>query len=900
MMDNPVCFLCLKTIKKSDITQPREIPGEGKTVSASVSVFSKFVKEYLGLENEIGGDLITVFKNINNFCEKCKVVMGSLCEMYLEHLGIRRSLAWKLGELRNLLESSKIGVSEKLESVIIHSLATQVDSSVANVKKLRSLLVEKCIQKGNTSLPLLDEIKKEVQIEVESLCGGDDPDLFLTHEVKEESISSSEDFEENDDEEMRVDPMNKMRKLEEDQFQFYDESEIVSDCDDIASDPETRPNAESSGSGSESSSSALSERWEEDRRPKRKPIRQNKRASTAKTPRARAKHSKVDASNHKKKALQEMDCSLELNGWNCSICKEPTVDEANLKKHVVCHQNKFIKKNFPCTFCWRSFESSPSVDTHVVDNHMTVACDGAYSCDSPGCTLAFFTLEQLNSHLETHLKPEKSLCMCETCGLGCFNLTHLKLHMLRHIQSIKLLSADENAPKRKGSRLLYPCSNCDQIFPNFFELHDHFSRIHCSDISATHYNCPNCGKSARFKRLHRCGLKPQPIKLVCTECSDQNKKEYKSWYRLQAHRRDFHTPIKCSRCGETVIGLIAKKEHEDGKNKTCVLLHHCSTCGKGYSSVRRLKIHMRMVHIDRRFKCSECDKAFKLKAQLRYHVTAVHSLARAHTCVHCGRSFSLRKCLQNHLIKDHQIETSAEKKHPCPTCKESFVRKVFLESHILKCDPVAAAAIMPTCEICGRPIMGGHNKALMDKHVITHMSAEERGYYWKQQGKKAVVHLCPTCGKEFKSKQAMERHSSVHVVNKTFLCEQCPKAFPAKRNLILHIKHVHLEATVAPCYICGCPVVNGKQRGMMEKHVVTHMSEQERADYYRVKGIERKRKVYKCSPCGKEFKSKQNLGRHSCVYANNKFQCEQCPKAFRVEFSFQQHVKNFHSKCKRD
>ncbi|CAL8121602.1 unnamed protein product [Orchesella dallaii] len=120
-------------------------------------------------------------------------------------------------------------------------------------------------------------------------------------------------------------------------------------------------------------------RCKEDGRPKRRPIRQKKRSAAA-TPRARVKRPRKDAANDKKKALlQEKDCSLDLDGWNCSICKEPTVDEANLKKHILCHQNKFIKKNFQCTFCWRSFESSPSVGTHVVDTHMTVACDGAYS-----------------------------------------------------------------------------------------------------------------------------------------------------------------------------------------------------------------------------------------------------------------------------------------------------------------------------------------------------------------------------------------------------------------------------------------------------------------------------------------------------------------------------------------
>ncbi|CAL8068564.1 unnamed protein product [Orchesella dallaii] len=578
---------------------------------------------------------------------------------------------------------------------------------------------------------------------------------------------------------------------------------------------------------------------------------------------------------------------------------EPTIDEANLKKHIVCHQNKYIRKNFPCTFCWRSFESSTAVHTHLVYNHMTAACDGAYSCDAPGCTLAFSTLKQLNSHLETHMKKEESLHFCKRCGLGCLNLTHLKLHMLRHIQPIKLLSPDQNAPKAKGSKVLYPCSSCDEIFSKFLELHDHFCHLHCSGLSATHYKCPNCEKSARSKQLHRCGLKPKAIKLVCTDCEDQT--EYKNWYDFQAHRRDFHTPFKCSRCGETVTGLQAKKEHDADRDRTCLVLHYCSTCGKGYTSAQRLESHMRKVHIENRFKCTICDKTFKAKLNLRNHMAARHSLERPHNCVHCGKKYATRNYLQCHLAKVHQVETSGEKKHYCPTCKKSFGRKELLDSHILKCDPVAAAAIMPTCEICGRPIMGGNQKAMMEKHVITHMSPQERAEYWKQQGKEEVVHLCPTCGKEFKSKQGMERHSTLHLAKKTFLCEQCPKAYTGQYNLLLHIKQAHSKGKKgkimkAPCQICGRPVVGGTQKMMMDKHVVTHMSAQERAEYYKVKGI--KMKVYPCFACEKEFKSKQYLQQHPCEKASKKFQCKQCPKIFSGEFSLKQHVRKIHSKSK--
>ncbi|CAL8068566.1 unnamed protein product [Orchesella dallaii] len=394
-MDTPICFLCLKTIKR-DSFQLQQLVGESETYLFS-PVFSKLAQEYLGLEEEVAVGLSEVFKNVSNFCEKCEFVIGSLCEMYLEHLGIQLRLRWKLSELGKLLESSKIGVSEKLESVIIHSLASQVDSSVMNVNRLRSLLLEKCIKKDMTSLPLADEIK----VEVKSSCGGDDdPLFFLAHEVKMESFSNGEDLDENyESNENWIDKED--GKVQCESIQFHDETVMNEDEDDFDFVPPDRNKSS----------------WEEDEKSKRKPVRKRKRAATPKQKCSKAGAQKRICTK------KEMANNLQIEGWNCSICNEPTVDKASLRKHFVCHQNKASRLDFQCTFCWRSFESQVSVDNHLLNTHMTVACDGAYSCDAPGCTLTFSNLQDLNSHSETHLKPEKSLRICKTCGLGCLNLT---------------------------------------------------------------------------------------------------------------------------------------------------------------------------------------------------------------------------------------------------------------------------------------------------------------------------------------------------------------------------------------------------------------------------------------------------------------------------------------------
>ncbi|ODM87375.1 Zinc finger protein-likeA [Orchesella cincta] len=405
---------------------------------------------------------------------------------------------------------------------------------------------------------------------------------------------------------------------------------------------------------------------------------------------------------------------LDLEGWICSLCKEPAATD--LTKHISCHQASTINKGIPCTFCWRSFDKPQTLESHIVQRHKTVVSDGPYSCDGEGCPLTFHSLEELNTHSKTH---HESLRFCKSCGLGCLSVNHLKLHKIRHIRPLKLLTTKSDVRKRKGSQLVFPCSKCHQIFSKFLLLHDHFCESHCSGVVPS-FKCPTCGKSARTKQLHRCGNgrgKTRPEKLSCSDC----KLNLKIGTAPCPPSR-FPQPVKCSR--------------------------------------RRLKTH----------------------------ISVVHSLAeKSHSCLHCNKCFASRTYLVNHLATVHRKESGGERRHKCPTCEESFGRRYNLESHILKCDPVKAAELLICCKICGRPIKSGQCKWMMNKHVVTHMSAKER----EEFGKLGEVHLCATCGKEFKSKQSMERHALAHEPVKGFLCEQCPKTFHSEFNLKNHVRHVH-------------------------------------------------------------------------------------------------------------
>ena len=55
---------------------------------------------------------------------------------------------------------------------------------------------------------------------------------------------------------------------------------------------------------------------------------------------------------------------------------------------------------------------------------------------------------------------------------------------------------------------------------------------------------------------------------------------------------------------------------------------------------------------------------------------------------------------------------------------------------------------------------------------------------------------------------------------------------------------------------------------------------------------------YKCEVCTKEFKSKQNLERHTRIHTGDKpFPCLYCEKSFRMKHHLQGHIASTHPGC---
>ncbi|NXK98785.1 PRDM5 protein, partial [Formicarius rufipectus] len=235
-----------------------------------------------------------------------------------------------------------------------------------------------------------------------------------------------------------------------------------------------------------------------------------------------------------------------------------------------------------------------------------------------------------------------------------------------------------------------------------------------------------------------------------------------------------------------------------------------------------------------------------------------------HACPHCESSFASQEILAEHLQTLHQ-KPSEEKEFKCRNCGKKFPVKQALQRHVLQCTENTS--------------LGDSSRSFQCSVCSTSFSSESSYEQHKEACRGDARFICKadSCGKRFKSKDALKKHKeNVHSGNsrKKLMCSVCNKKCSSATNLQEHRK-VH---EIFECQECEKKFISANQ---LKRHMITH-SEQVQ---HRQQHCELTPSV--SSLCLSPVLEEAPVETHS---EERPFQCEECKALFRTPFSLQRHL----------
>ena len=292
--------------------------------------------------------------------------------------------------------------------------------------------------------------------------------------------------------------------------------------------------------------------------------------------------------------------SLPDRPFMCEICSRTFRLKGTLVKHMLVHSDE---KAFECAVCSARFRRKDKLQEHEVVHSK----EKPFHCED--CPAKFARLAGLREHLSVHTGERPF--QCNQCPAS-FRLKS----MLRSHQVVHITAQD------------FRCEVCSRAFRTKLLLQSHRKAVHAEEKSA---KCSSCAQMFSSSALLQQHVMTHKKPFECPSCSKGFSRKYQLEAHLEGNSQCHCERSQCHFCSKAFIFKSSLELHE--RQHTRPVNHRCQECGMVFVTAARLRVHIRMQHMeDSPLRCTICGKAFPEMNLLRRHLRT-HRGSAVQPCV---------------------------------------------------------------------------------------------------------------------------------------------------------------------------------------------------------------------------------------------------------------------------
>ncbi|NXC20466.1 ZN142 protein, partial [Corythaeola cristata] len=516
------------------------------------------------------------------------------------------------------------------------------------------------------------------------------------------------------------------------------------------------------------------------------------------------------------------------------------------------------RRRFSCPTCPFTCHQERAMKTHKKRGCVML---GEFRCAS--CPFTSKAAKALRLHRRLHRKhySKRPQLQCRQCEFTCKQARCLRQHVrIKHegvkphkcryceFSTTRRYRLEAHQSRHTGVGRI-ACGICSQTFGTNSKLRIHRLRVH--EKTPTHF-CPLCDYSSYLQN---------DITRHVNSC----------------HRGELN--FGCSRCEARFSSETALKQHVLRRHEEKVS-YGCPHCGFVCHSEATLKCHLQKQHPH--LECGTCKETFATREALEEHKTQHFS----HRCELCSFAAKERQQLVRHYVESHEPAAPQDKPLRCPFCDFTCCHQLVFDQH-MKGHGGTRVYKCSDCEYTTK------NRQKITWHIRIHTGEKpykchlckyacadpSRLQYHMRIHKEERKYLCPDCGYKCKWVNQLKYHMTKHTGLKPYRCDECEYRTNRADALRVHKETRHREARSFICEQCGKAF---KTRFLLKTHLKKHSEE----------------KPYVCNTCGRAFRWAAGLRHHYLTHTNeHPFFCRYCPYKAKQKFQVIKHIQRHHPEC---